>query len=136
MKLVGIPPDSVGLLWERLEPGIDRLMEKGIGTHTPEEIRAKACAGEWLLFVVINDSDDIQCTIICSVTTGIRKVFECGMIWGNGMAQWLDEIDEGLTRVARELGCDVMAITGRRGWIRTLADRGFSEKMVTVTRDL
>ena len=133
--IVAIPPGSVNQMWPLIGPGVERCIAKGIGTHTADEIREKAASGEWLLFTVSIDRE-IKCTIIASVSRGTRNVFEVGMAWGGDMVLWVDSIYNTLCTVAAELGCDSIAITGRRGWVRYLKNRGFTEKMVTVTKEI
>jgi len=133
--IAAIPRESVNAMWPIVGPGVERCLAKGIGWHSAEDIREKTASGEWLLFTVSID-DEIKCTIVASVSRGTRDVFEVGMAWGGDMVLWVDDIYSTLTRVAKDFGCDSIAITGRRGWVRYLKSRGFTEKMVTVTKDI
>lgn len=135
MQLVAIPTASIGLMWDRISPGIERMVKKGIGLHTTKQIEQLALSGAWMVFIV-EDQAKIKATIIAGITDGEKRVFEIGMCWGTGMRDWSGEVYESLTTIARQLNCDSIAVTGRRGWIRYLKPRGFSEQMVTVVKEL
>jgi len=137
IELAAIPRESVDVMWPIVSPGIEKMLKHGIGTHTAESVRQGAIDGDLLLFVAVREGElEPLATLICSVTVGDRRVFEVGMAWGTQMGEWLDEVFDGLLSVAIELKCDVVAITGRRGWVKLFKDRGFNEKMVVLTREL
>ena len=135
MKIAAIAAGHVDAMWHLVGAGIERMIDKGIGTTTVEEIKGKAESGEWMLFTVEHDGQ-ILATFVCSISTGTRRVFEVGMAWGHDMELWLDPIYDTLLEVAKQLGCDSVAITGRRGWAHYFASRGFKEKMITLVKDI
>ncbi len=137
IELAAIPRESVDVMWPIVRPGINKMLAKGIGLHTEQQIYDAARAGDMLLFVVVqDDSLEPLATLICTVTEGEQRVFEVGMAWGENLNEWFDTAYDSLLKVALELKCTIVAITGRRGWIRYLRSRGFSEKMVTVIKEI
>ena len=137
VELAAIPRESVAVMWPVVEPGIEEMLEKGIGILSKQQVYDNAVAGEQLLFVLVADDSLVpMATIICHVCIGERRVFEVSMTWGRDMNIWFDTAYDGLLKVAIELKCEIVAVTGRRGWIRQLRSRGFSEKMVTLIKEL
>ncbi len=137
IELAAIPRESVGVMWPIIEPGVEKMLDNGLGILSPNDVMDAAIAGETLLFVLAKDTDlKPLATFICYVTTGEKKVFEVNMVWGKSMDEWFDIACDGLLKVALELKCDMVAITGRRGWVRKLRSRGFSEKLVVLIKEL
>ncbi len=137
IELAAIPRESVGLMWPIIEPGIQKMLDHGLGVLSPDDIREAASAGDTLLFVVVQDGElEPMAVLICYVAIGQKRVFEISMTWGEQMSEWFDIAYDGLLKVALELKCDMVAITGRRGWIKQLRSRGFSEKLVTLIKEL
>ena len=133
--IAAIPPDQIERMWHIIGPGIERCLDKGIGLQSAAGIKRSAIAGD--VIVLSADVKGIHlATVIAQVNEGSRRVFEVGLAWGEKLVDWNEEIEGTILRLARELNCDSVAITGRRGWVRYLKKRGFTEKMVTVTRNL
>jgi hypothetical protein len=133
--IVAIPTEHIERLWPVIGVGVERCLAKGVGKFTAAEVRERVTSGHWLLFIV-QESNIVKATIICNVEEGARRVFEVGMAWGNGLAEWSDDVDQCLTKVATELKCDDIVITGRRGWAKYLKNYGFSEAMITMKREI
>lgn len=137
IELAAIPRESVSVMWPLIEPGINEMMAHGVGYVSKQQILDAAIAGDTLLFVLISDDSLTPlATIICHVVTGEKRIFEISMTWGREMNAWFDTAYDGLLKVALELKCDIVAMTGRRGWVRQLRSRGFSEKCVTLIKEL
>ena len=137
ITLAAIPRESVDIMWPLVEPGIEEMMAHGVGFVTKQQIHDAAVAGDSLLFVLVSDKSLTPlATIICHVVTGEKRIFEISMTWGRDMNTWFDTAYDGLLKVALELKCDIVAMTGRRGWIKQLRSRGFSEKCITLIKEL
>ena len=137
IELAAIPKESVGIMWPVIEPGIEKMLANGLGILSKTDVMDQAIAGETLLFILVKDTElKPLATFVCYVAIGERKVFEVNMVWGKSMDEWFDTACDGLLKVALELKCDMVAITGRRGWVRQLRSRGFSEKLVTLIKEL
>jgi len=135
MNLVAIPPHSVGVMWPRVSPGIEKMVERGIGITTAHDIKCEALSGRWMLFIV-EDQGATVVTAICAIEQGDKKVFTIVGAWGVKMSEWVEQFYDSMVQVATDLGCDSISITGRRGWVKYLKDRGFTERMVTVVKEL
>ena len=59
-------------------------------------------------------------------------------IWiaAGDLGELMDELYPAIEIRARELGCSVMTISGRRGWIRKLAAHGFGEVATVGIKEL
>lgn len=137
IELAAIPRESVDMMWPIVRPGIEKMLAHGIGMHTEQQIYDAAVAGDMLLFVVVqDDSMEPLAVLVCNVDAGEHRIFQVGMAWGENMNEWFDIAYKSLLKVAIELKCTIVAITGRRGWVRYLRSRGFSEKMVTVIKEI
>jgi hypothetical protein len=133
--IAAIPPGKILEMWPIIGPGIERCLAKGVGLQSAAGIRTAASKGEVMLLTASRQGVHLA-TIVTTVTDGAKRVFEVGLAWGNDLPEWDHDMEKTILELARQLKCDSVAITGRRGWVRHLKNRGFTEKMVTVTRDL
>ena len=84
--IYAIPAQHIDRMWPVIGNGIERCLAKGVGRWSVDEIRERAQSGAWLLFI-IEESEVVKATIICSIETGTKRIFEVGMAWGDGLAE-------------------------------------------------
>lgn len=130
-----IAPGEITRLWPLYSDGIENCLEKGVGKWTAADVLEMAESGAWLIFVV-HEGDQVRATIVANIESGKDRILEVGMAWGEGLAEWTLEVHDCMMKVARELNCKTVTVTGRRGWAKHLQQYGFKEKMITMARSV
>ena len=112
--------------WPLLEQGLTFLP---IQPHTKETVWEEIVSGRSRLWPAANSA---AVTCITTYPSGARVLF-CWLAAGN-MAELMEEIYPAVQAHAEELGCDGLALHGRRGWLRVFAD--FEDAGTVVMKDL
>lgn len=115
--------------WERCRGWVEAALKHAGGSHTIEDVLALIEAGRALLLA------GERSAMVCEVQTFPRlKSFH---IWlAGGDLEELRTSQPMLEEYARRFGCSRISITGRRGWVRAVADLGYREKFTTVVKEL
>lgn len=114
--------------YERVWPWLAAAVQRYGDTHSKEDIWGAITRGTAQLHPLPNSA---IVTSIESYPTG-RKEMRCWLAGGD-----LTEIkayEPALCKWAREEGCHVMGIVGRRGWVKSLD--GYRETAVILTKEL
>ena len=64
----------------------------------------------------------------------VLHVFLAGGDQGHGIEQITDMHDDAVA-FGKEQGCDGMTVTGRRGWKKVLASKGWTEQFTTLLKE-
>jgi hypothetical protein len=107
----------------------EALGKHGGGTHTVSDLLREVAAGEAQLW---QNEDAILVTQV--VEEPRRKVLHFWVAAGD-----LDACVEMSRRVmewGRSVGCDYATLTGRKGWLRALADEGWSYEFTVMGRPI
>lgn len=107
---------------------IEAALQYGGGTHDFEDVREGVATGKMQLWPNGNS---------CAITEVIRypkkRVLHVFLAGGkmSGITDMLDSaVEWGKTQ-----GCTSMTISGRKGWKRVLARKGFEEALIVLERD-
>lgn len=95
-------------------------MRKG-GLTKFAQIEQDVLAGKALLWIGWDGWEIVAAVVTQLVETDADKVCTIVACGGFGMRDWLPLIDR-LEQYARDEGCGVMRIFGRKGWARVLKD--------------
>jgi hypothetical protein len=123
MKLQLVPKPMLSDIWPRVESWISAAIEKGDRWWTMDELfRRVATDPDCELFLVIDRAGihAAAVALIETAPTGERYAMmpACG---GKGAKRWIGLFD-GIEAWAAENCATSMKITGRKGWLRLLAD--------------
>ena len=116
----------VDLLWDEVEPLLQKAVDKANGEMTTEELKEQILNGETLLYTV-DDTD-----YIVAAVTFQKRHFDNGKevlviltAGGERLYEWMDDVLEEANNVGRESGCEDVYVVGRSGWKKPLGERGF-----------
>lgn len=136
-KIAALPQTLVEPMWPMVEPFIARVIGLVEEETTSACIKEKAIAGDVLIIVICKGAD-----IIAAMTADIR-VYDTGLkalhmpqLGGDEFFEWRDQLNDVVTAVAKDFGCDQLRIIGRRGWVKALKDLGWEEQYVVLKKDL
>ena len=92
-----------------------------------------------MFLLLINDGNGI---IYASTTIEIR-IFDSGKqvlnvttTGGTGMDEWLPELVEACSGIAKALDCEEIYVVGRMGWLKTLKKHGFKPVHQVVSMEI
>lgn len=118
---------DLDLYWPQVSPLIDKSLDHGNARMewTIEGIREVLGLGEKALWIVF-DGEPIA-AVITSITeykyTGKRAV-SVDFAGGERFSEWSMFTDY-IEPLYKSLGCDIITIAGRLGWLRLHTDKGF-----------
>ena len=111
---------------------IQSALDKGGDTHDFVDIVDGVQSGHMQLW-----SGERGCAIteiLVYPNKKILHVFLAGGDNGHGIEQITDMHDSAVT-FAKENGCEGMTISGRAGWKKILASRGWTQQLVTLAKE-
>lgn len=105
--------------------GIEQALTYGRGSYTFDDMIAKVITGEFHFY------NYPECCLFMQVVTYPQfKNYHCFLATGTQEA--LDAAGEDMERMARQLGCKHLSISGRPGWERRLKARGWTHVLSTM----
>jgi len=136
MNFSAISPIDVVDIWPEIAPGLEDLLDQHtLGRWTEPDVLEKLLAGEWQLFIVLDENQIIAC-LICSILEGHKKTLEIGLCWGADAQSWTGEVSAAFEQIAREMGCEQLALDGRPGWRNMAHKLGYKLDSVRYTRQI
>ena len=130
-----VEPKDLFAVWDRVAEFLGPACDFSKGRETLGTLRNSLLTGTDYLFVVL-DGRDIIGAVTYNVTdfkTGLR-LLDIPMAGGVAMDTQIDVVMEMIENLRRNLLCDRVTVTGRRGWVKRLAKYGFNQDMYTVEK--
>lgn len=119
-----ITQENVGSWWPRCERFFAAACDVGRAGTATDTIREGLESGLTQLWVVVEPGEVIGCAATELIVEDHAKV--CRIFSASGiMAKCLDYIDD-ISKWAKTENCTHVLVTGRLGWQRILARRGFT----------
>lgn len=122
---VGTLPD-----WQRAAPLIEAALATSQGLETISDVEAMLRDGSYRLWV------GDKSAAITEVRRYARKRVLKVTHGGGDLSELIHRIEPEMCSYARAIGCDAMEGTGRKGWERPLASRGYRFGFITLYKDL
>jgi hypothetical protein len=133
VRAVLVEPKDLFSVWDRVAEFLGPACDFSGGRETLGTLRNSLLTGADYLFVVL-DGRDIIGAVTYNVTdfkTGLR-LLDIPMAGGVAMETQIDTVMEMIENLRRNFMCDRVTVTGRRGWVKRLAEYGFKQNMHTV----
>lgn len=130
--------DQVAAYWPVLESYFARVGAKVLGDRTPEDIRARALAGDCLIWTIIDEDHSEPLRAVFSTVMracGETKVLHIEDLAGDGMTEWLPLLSD-LEGHASTAGAARVHIEGRMGWRKTLASHGYRPVRIVLEKEI
>lgn len=116
--------------WARSRHWIGAALDRSPGLETLDDVEQLVFGGNYMLWTGVN----------CAVVTEIaeyasRKVIV--IVHGGGdKDEMIHVLEPRIAEFGAEQGCDLIAITGRKGWIREGEKHGYRLGFVTIVKEL
>lgn len=131
-----IPSEHIFNHLDRVRELIERVRDLLHPRGLPGDVLADCIAGNLVLWGVfdperigVENEEPLRAIVVTNVVQYWRcKTLELIVLSGDGMKEWLDEVNEVTDRYARDAGCLIREIPGgRKAWLRVLSKYGFHE---------
>mgnify|MGYP006908227837 CR=1 FL=1 len=97
--------------WARCSHWIEAALRHGADHTSLEDVKEAIVAGHMYLWPAVDAA------IVTQVVGSRRK--ECNLYLGGGSMATIERMIPVIEDYARSMGCEIMTVTGRRGWERT-----------------
>ena len=132
VDLVCVDPERVHAIWSQARDGIRSAIEK-TGLSDFEDIERDVLKGNQLLWLAWNGEAIEAVATTHLVLVGGRKICVLTACAGQDRDRWLPLLAH-IEGYAKNEGCEVMRIFGRRGWQRVL--EGYHVENVVLEKEL
>lgn len=117
--------------WEQSAPFLQDALDRSGNEYTLEQVRARvedpSGRTQWW-------PGQRSAAVTEIVQVGDKLVLNCWLAGGD-LGELRDMIDAA-ELFARRLGCDSVQVSGRKGWVRALRDKGYEPIAYTVEKEL
>lgn len=134
MNIVQVHANMIELIWDKVVPHLDRVIERAADDLTRDAVKGRLLAGHNLL-VAITENDAIIAINILNVDvldTG-KKVLFISITGGDRLDEWMAPFLTEADNIARSLGCfEVRGSAVRKGWLRKVESYNWSESFTVI----
>ena len=121
---------------DRIAPFLAEAVAESAGEYEVADLFAEIARNRMQLWI-IGDAERLRGGLVTRVAVYPRKqVLQLLYLGGDGLADWVDDLDQELSGFARAQGCQRIEVTGRPGWGRILPQRGAEVRQVVVSREV
>jgi hypothetical protein len=126
-----VPPQYVDTCWKTIEPYMEKAAEYTYGRYTSDDIYDSLKEYDHHLWVAF-DGDKIKGAVVTNIITYPRRKVLCmSFCGGTELKNWKDPMLELLRQFAKDVGCDGIEATARRGWAKVFENDGYKGHWVT-----
>lgn len=108
---------------------IEDALEYSGGTHDFDDIVLSVSRGEMQLWPAERGA------VVTQIVSYPKKKTLHLFLAGGEMDQILD-MEESIIKWGKAQGCDTLSLAGRKGWVRTLADRGWKHAHSIASKEI
>lgn len=120
--------NDVDLYWPEVSPLIEKALEYGMAKYewTIDGILDVLYKGEKSLWVIFKDNNIIAAVItsVIDYTYTGKRAASIDFAGGSDFSSWSMFTDY-IEPIYKNIGCDIITIAGRLGWLRLHTDKGY-----------
>ena len=129
-KIGGVPAHAIMLVWERVEPLLQRVVKPETGYSLDSVLTALQLSAMQLWIV-----NDFQAAIVTSIQERpLHRVLWVQFLAGDSMDEWLSDWIAVQEEYAKHNGCAAIEFQGRRGWNKVHEKHRDYKPMLTIFR--
>jgi hypothetical protein len=126
-----VPPQYVDTCWKEIEPYMEKAAEYTYGRYTSDDIYDSLKEYDHQLWVAF-DGGKIKGAVVTNIITyPKRKILCMSFCGGVELKDWKGPMLELLKKFAKDVGCDGIEATARRGWAKVFENDGYKGHWVT-----
>ena len=137
MKVIGITPVQVPMVWPNVAPLLEKAIDRGDGTMTLDGLRSMCETRDGQLWVILGDTQESCAAAVTAIqnSDALRYLLILAL-GGMDMYAWIHALDETLSRFAKAHGCSQVRLIGRPGWARVLESIGAKQVSVVLAKEV
>jgi len=119
-NLAAIPANMVSLIWDKIEPTLQRVVSVSNRELTLEGIKKRCINGSNLIVTVCLENEIVAVTVLDVVEfeSGLRAMY-IPVVGGEYMNEWLEDAFVIAKAIAKDLNCtEVRGLAVRKGWMK------------------
>lgn len=136
--IAAVPWEMIDLIWDRVAPLIQKVVEKAHGEITLDSVKARLKTGNSLLITISRGSDIVAVNTmeLRIMDSGLRAMF-IPITGGSELDGWMDQFLEVAKALAKDYNCtELRGLAVRKGWMRVLEKQGWEEVHTIIKCDL
>ena len=137
MRCTIVAQSNIEFIWSSVEHFISDAYNKHSGDETEEDTKKLLEAGGAQLWIAHNGRG-IQAAAVTrlALMPSGRRVCFCMACGGQGLAEWLSVGMREIEKFAKANKCDLVRLSGRRGWRKAFKPLGYQEPFVILEKAL
>ena len=124
-----VPPHLVEVLWDKIEPHMQRVVDASGGEITCDTMKQKALNDKCMFILVACGADVVAVNSIeiCTYDSGLKAML-IPVVGGHEAFEWGPNFLSFCNDLAKGSGCTEMrGFSSRQSWLRVLKDYGWYE---------
>ena len=126
-----VPPQYVDSCWDKVEAFLEKAAEYTYGRYTASNIYDALLDGENQLWVAFDGKEFKGAVVTNIIAYPQKKVLCMQFCGGENLKEWKDPMLALLRRFAKDMGCESIESTARRGWAKIFQNDGYAANWVT-----
>lgn len=127
INIAYVKPEMVDMIWPQVENMVELAVAESNDECSADEIKFKLEQSIMLMATITIDNKIVAAlTFDTRVFDSGKKVLLIITAGGTLLSEWMDAVDKVTTELAKRQGCSELYIIGRKGWLRTLKDIGYT----------
>lgn len=116
--------------WNRCKPWIEAALETSPGFETIADVARMVDEGKYQFWPSEN------CAAITEIATFSQRKVLTVVHGGGDLTELLDTLEPRMCDFAKRMGCDAIMGTGRKGWERVTASRGYRLAFINMIKEV
>jgi hypothetical protein len=128
--------ELLALVWPRVSGLIQLALDEGWGEMNLGDVWEHLQSGNMQMLVALDEEKILAALVTQVVDYTRRRALRVVFAGGEGLDQWVGEVDEMLVKGAKAIGANGIEICGRAGWARALRGLDYRPKYTTVVKEI
>lgn len=126
-----VPTQYINTCWGKVEPFMEKAAVYTYGRYTSDDIYDCVKDGSHQLWVAYEDSKFKGAVVTNVACYPKRKLLAMAFCGGYNLSEWKAPMLAILQSYAKNVGCDGIESTARRGWAKIFKSDGYKQHWVT-----
>jgi hypothetical protein len=126
-----VPVEFVDACWDQVGPHMGKAAKYTYGRYTVDDIYDCIKEYDYQLWVAFEGSKIKGSVVTNIINYPQRRVLCMSFCGGENLKEWKDNMLDTLRRFAKDMGCDGIEATARKGWSKIFKNDGYKGHWVT-----
>jgi len=132
--IAAVPATMIELVWTKVEPHIQRVIDKAPDDLLMSKIKDRLISGSTLLVTISRDTEVIAINVLdVKVLDTGKRVLYIPITGGDELDSWMADFLKIAAAIAKDYNCtELRGMAVRKGWMRKLKQFGWEESFTTI----